>query len=647
MKWFFATFAATVMASSAQAEAPISVYGHMPVVRSMALSPDAERIAYFFHDGEVEAAVIQELADNVVSGLGTNKVKARSLFFASNEHLVLRASKTARAIGVGKFEYSAAYSYNTSTEKLKQLLRSIDNIFPNQSGLGRIVGASEDRKKVYMPAYMGSAYDQTPTYSLLSVDLDSGRGRVIERGSYSGRDWIVDEDGTVLAFEEHIENRNIFRISTKISGKWEVVYEASADVPPFALVGVTPERDALVIISESVNSGFSRVSRLAFDGKASGPVFVRPDREVETVLMDESRVVIGVKYSGMTPDYDFFDPGLKQAMDSLLVTFAEKSVDLVDWTSDYSKLLIYVAGGGQPPRYFLYDRADNILSSLPSTHKDLDNQDVGEVYSIKYTARDGLTIPAVLTLPNGMAPGEQSLPLIVIPHGGPEMYDAVGFDWMAQYFASRGYMVLQPNFRGSTGFGVAHRQAGYGEWGAKMQDDVTDGVGVLVRNGWADGDRVCIIGASYGGYAALAGGAFTPNLYQCVAAIAPVADVPGMLGYVRHRRGRDSWANNYWAELIGDRREDRDKLEAISPTNHAEVFQAPVLLLHGVDDTVVPFTQSRKMERALKRAGKNVTLVTLKREDHWLSSNETRLETLTELSRFVEAAIGSDADNAQ
>jgi dipeptidyl aminopeptidase/acylaminoacyl peptidase len=232
------------------------------------------------------------------------------------------------------------------------------------------------------------------------------------------------------------------------------------------------------------------------------------------------------------------------------------------------------------------------------------------------------------------------LPLIVMPHGGPETYDSVSFDYLAQFFASRGYLVLQPNFRGSDGFGDGHRKAGHGEWGGKMQDDITDGVNLLVKYKWADPNKVCIIGGSYGGYAALAGGAYTPDLYKCVAAIAPVADLASMLAAEKREHGRNSWVYGYWSNLIGDRSKDRARIDAVSPVNAAANFKAPVLLIHGSEDDTVPFNQSVKMEEALKRAGKTVKLVKLKGEDHFLSSSQMRLQALRELDAFVAAAIG-------
>nr|WP_285817814.1 alpha/beta fold hydrolase [Echinimonas agarilytica] len=244
-----------------------------------------------------------------------------------------------------------------------------------------------------------------------------------------------------------------------------------------------------------------------------------------------------------------------------------------------------------------------------------------------------MAINALLTLPPQIP--AKDLPAVVMPHGGPESYDQISFDFMAQYFASQGYAVIQPNFRGSTGFGTAYKLAGRGEWGRKMQDDVTDSLKHFATQGVVDADRVCIVGASYGGYSALAGGAFTPELYKCVVAIAPVADLPLMMKDTQRYTSKYSWVRTYWDRVIQDGNADDDMLEAISPINHVNKFKAPVLLIHGNDDTVVPMKQSLAMEDALEDADKTVTFIELHKEDHYLSNPRTRLEALEATGSFV------------
>ncbi len=609
----------------------------------MAISPEGQKIGAIMRTDGAEALLTFDFDEKQWrGGVRLSDIKARDVEFIGNDHIILRASETTSLYGFrGQLEYSAAFAFNLETERIRQLLRDTEGLFPAQSGLGRILGTFDNargRPDVFMPAFMGSR-SSDPSYSLLRVNLDSGRGRVFKRGTPDTRDWFVDRDGTVLAEERFDDNRNVYSIRALQDGKLKEIYSHKASIPPIALVGVKPDKSAL-IISRYSKDDYIVLAEMDFKGNFSPPIFSRADADVERVILGENQVVYGVEYAGMYPSYEFFDPELNSLMQSVVELLPESAVSLTDWTDDFAHLVVHIAGNKLAPAYYRFDRAQKKLVKLQRTHNAINDEDVAEVLSIEYKTRDGAVIPAVLTRPRDWS-GDRLYPTIILPHGGPEAHDSVGFDWMAQFFASRGYLVLQPNFRGSDGFGDAFKQAGRGEWGkGVMQHDVTDGLKALIRSKWADPEKVCIIGASYGGYAALAGGAFTPDLYACIGAIAPVASLPRMLIDERRDSGRNSWVVDYWTDLIGDPKSEREKLKSISPSEHASEFQAPVLLIHGNDDTVVPFHQSRMMEGALKRANKSVRFVKLKGGDHWLSTGETRLETLKALSVFVEENIG-------
>jgi dipeptidyl aminopeptidase/acylaminoacyl peptidase len=257
---------------------------------------------------------------------------------------------------------------------------------------------------------------------------------------------------------------------------------------------------------------------------------------------------------------------------------------------------------------------------------------LGDVKGISYKARDGTEIPAFLTMPptKSAAP----LPLVVLPHGGPQARDYLKFDWLVQFLASRGYVVLQPQFRGSTGFGDAFREAGYRQWGGLMQDDITDGVRAMIDQGIADAHRICIVGASYGGYAALAGAAFTPDLYSCAVSISGVSDLPALMREsVPIYGGALSTSLSDWKMRIGAPNDSA--LTAKSPINSVRTIKIPVLIVYGTGDGVVPNEQSERMARALKSAGKSVTVSVLQGEDHWLSRTETRMQVLKDLDAFL------------
>jgi len=269
-------------------------------------------------------------------------------------------------------------------------------------------------------------------------------------------------------------------------------------------------------------------------------------------------------------------------------------------------------------------------------YPDLNADLVGEMRAIRYAAGDGMEIPGYLTLPPGVTE-PRDLPLVVLPHGGPAARDTMGFDWWAQGLASRGYAVLQPNFRGSAGLGDEHLEAGYGEWGLKMQTDLSDGVRYLAAEGIIDPQRVCIVGASYGGYAALAGPTLDPGVYRCAVSVAGVSDLRTMVQWSAAQAGRrDSPVVRYWNRFMGAERLGDRSLDDRSPAFRAAEADAPILLLHGWDDTVVPYDQSRIMAEALERAGRPYELVRLDGEDHWLSREATRQRMLNETVRFLE-----------
>jgi dipeptidyl aminopeptidase/acylaminoacyl peptidase len=258
---------------------------------------------------------------------------------------------------------------------------------------------------------------------------------------------------------------------------------------------------------------------------------------------------------------------------------------------------------------------------------------------VQWKARDGLDISGYLTRPPNAAAAKK-LPLIVYPHGGPEARDYLDFDRSVQFYAARGYAVFQPNFRGSNGFGDSFVRAGYLEWGRKMQDDITDGVDYLVKQGFVDPARICIVGASYGGYAALAGAAFTPDLYKCAVSIAGIGDIPEMLAFDKKQVGGKSQDYEYMKSQVGDPEKDLEHMQAISPIRHVDAIKAPVLLVHGTDDYIVSFDQSVAMKRALDKSGRPTELIRLKDEGHpsWSWDNEKLV--LNAIDAFLWKHIG-------
>jgi dipeptidyl aminopeptidase/acylaminoacyl peptidase len=343
----------------------------------------------------------------------------------------------------------------------------------------------------------------------------------------------------------------------------------------------------------------------------------------------------------MVDDNDsiMFDPILDRHYRSIAKAFAGHSVRLVSVSDDMSRIVLHVSGTDTAGTWQLVDFKTGKATPVADDYPKIPDDMIGKVVMTDYRASDNLPLQGVLTLPPGIA--AQNLPLVVLPHGGPEARDRVHFDWIAQAFAVRGYAVFQPNFRGSSGYGLGFRNAGFGQWGRKMETDVSDGVAALASQGVIDPDRVCIVGASYGGYAALAGVTLQHGLYRCAASYGGVSDPRGLIYNLKAHDAGDAQhyadpAMRYTLSYLGFQSPDDPGLDAVSPRVQAKAADAPILLIYGEKDTVVPPRQSTDMASALKNAGKPVELVELDGEDHWLSRSQTRLQMLKAMVAFVE-----------
>ena len=619
---------------------PLDAYGRLPTYDMFELSPSgklgASRVTA---DGQDMVLVIDIDRNEFITGANAENVNPRWLRFVDDNQLVLVAGETMRRRAVrNQFDFSQGFALNISTGEIQTLLRRAEYLYPYQSGLGRIVGKDPDSNKIYMPAFVEPRQGGNPVNGIYRVDLDRKRARVAERGNRHTIDWFLDANGSPIVREDFDDEKNVHRIwSLAEDGDEKVLlYEEEGEFRTVSTVGVTAERDALVLLASTEDAGgWSYYLMSLADGTISGPVLATEGREIERVITDINRVVYGVEYSGFKPSYAFFDTELHERVGAYQRRMPDVASSLVSWSDNFQRLVLRIAGGWSSGAYVVFEKGESRPVMVGQSRPDIVGEQVVPVQITEYEARDGMTIPALVTATNAVRETGPA-PLVVLPHGGPEAHDQYGFDWLAQFIASRGYVVLQPQFRGSNGFGHDHVVAGNGEWGGKMQSDLDDGVNFLVDQGVADPERVCMIGASYGGYAALAAGAFSPEIYRCIASIAGVSDLRKMLLRKRSESGRDNWVLDYWEGLYGAGASDKDILRSISPAFHADSFNAPVLLIHGKKDTVVNIEQSKMMRKALRKAGKDVTYVELKGEDHWLTQEDTRIETLQAIAEFID-----------
>ncbi|PTU29142.1 alpha/beta hydrolase family protein [Stenotrophobium rhamnosiphilum] len=623
---------------SAYAAPPIEAYGHLPSVDLMRLSPSGERYTFVAVLGESRTLAVVGTDDKAIYVTKVGDTKLRDIQWADENHVLATTSSTYKQ----PLDFVRAYELATVIN-IRPDHHASSAIFDKSRSVARAVfgyfGAARSEGSVY--GYFGgitfSRNSLTGDYffergyrDLYRVDLDSGKPGILAKGGEHDHQWVVAADGSVVAHSEYYET----------SGEWRLYAGKNRDKLLLSRISPTDDID-LVGQGRSVgtvlvvdNSGVEDVALEVSiaDGKQE-PLF--DSFSTNRFLFDPmSGLLIGA-ITEQEPGAHFFDAKLQARYNGARKAFPAYQIRLESYSSNLDRLIVLTEGADDSGTYWMVDIATGKAREIGHPYPEIRRKDVGPVRTVNYSAADGTPIEGILTLPPGRV--LKKLPLVVMPHGGPiGIRDRVGFDWQAQAFASAGYAVLQPNYRGSSGYDRAFRQAGFGQWGGKMLSDISAGIAPLALQGIIDPRRVCIVGGSYGGYAALAGVTLQKGIYRCAVSVAGVSDMPAMFRYDSLDRGVRSSAIRYLRAATGADKEGDDVLRVISPATFAKQADAPILLIHGKDDTVVPISQSQTMASALKSANKQFEFVVMKGEDHHLSREETRITMLKAAVDFVK-----------
>lgn len=605
-----------------------------------ALSPSGAKVAMVRQqpDGEGRRTSLEVLdAANPTgprTGVPIGPHEVQSLEWASENRVVvrlvmrasdaLRSARSSIAPEVYEIESRRVVSIDVNTGESAMMFEGTGQRVRSTLDLGWIVDMLHDEPDHVLMA----AWEPTGALALYRVNILTGQAELVERGTRNTFGWYT-QNGVAVIRRDTNTRGNVERVYGRAPGEssWRFIRQVRVkNAPEFAWIAST-ERPGVGLVTARIDGeDVESVRELDLRTLEFGPpISQRPGRDVSYALRNHRDQYLGAAYHQDRLEYDFADAQLAPHHRAMNQFFGGNcNVQIENVSQDLNRILVAVDGPQEPGAWYLYDRAARHFEYLGSRRM-LEATRLGAAEIVRAPTRDGAEIEAILTAPPGGAPG----PLVVVAHGGPEVRDYYGWDRQAQVLAAQGWWVIQPNFRGSGGYGQAFAEAGWRRWGDRMQEDIEDAVAHAVALRGLPAGKVAIMGTSYGGYAALMGALRRPDLYKAAIGIAGVYDLPDMLA--AERRDDDSSDQiiyRFWVDRIGDPATDRAALDQASPRQRAAEIACPVLLVHGDADYVVPVLQSTAMRDALTRAGKSVNYIPVLNGGHgdWDDDVEARLQ---------------------
>ena len=595
----------------------------------MAISPDGSKIVYVRTNGESRKLIVLPLSKReAIGAVLIGDTKLRDVDWVDNDNIIATVSNTSPPpfgfIGATR-EWYQLVNFDLTKLKLHGLTFDMEHVetFNVISG-GWTTRAVSGHSTLFTQGY---CVREGTVPCLFSFAYPDRHVHLVDEAREPYTDWLVDESGNIAALFTYHDDKKLWEIKTRKDRHWNLVASGTAPIDTPEIVGFNGDGSGIIVRFEV--DGNPQWRPLNLSDNTWGPPLAHGASFSRTIEDRKSGRIIGGIHEIGSSEYVFFDNELQAHWNAVLRAFPDERVQLESHSDDFSRLILKIFGPKDGYVYAVYDWYSHHATILGRVYEEVADAGGGEGHQL--SGRGRYDHPRVFDAARRF--GKRSAP---DRHAARRSCRGrhLEFDWWSQALAAQGYAVLQPNFRGSI-LDSKFLEAGFGEWGRKMQSDLSDGVRYLAHEGIIDPKRVCIVGASYGGYAALAGVTIESGVYRCAVSVAGLSDLRRFRKWTIANRG--GLSQRYWDRFMGTADQNDPALIAISPIEHVAAVTVPVLLVHGRDDTVVPFEQSDVMLSALKRAGKSVTLVTMKHEDHWLSRSETRLQMLQATVDFLKA----------
>ena len=620
---------------------PLKAFASLPEVEEVTLSPSGKYLAFLKNiDGETALVTlpVEGGKAQVVITSNNEKFRMAHYYWVGDERLLISVRFPEKRYGVDTVEGRLIAINRDGSNLQGELFQRRPYGFDggarnaNPQFQDQIVGFfANDSKHVLVSLGL----DDPIHPAVYSVDVESGSRQKVQNNWAGITRWMADENGNIRIGVAELDSPPRVLVKPRMADDWitpkafEIWTRVGKVINP---LGFDAQSDNLYFAADY--QGKLGIYRLNIAETNANPALLKYDPKYDIggklIYSANPGRAIGAYYAADELKAVYWDKAGDLLQRRLNKVLPGKSNFIVSSSQDGNLDIVWSSSPTQPPQYFLLNQKANQISLLSETYPKLKPASLSETRSIHFKARDGLQLTGYLTLPKSDT--GKPLPVIILPHGGPYARDVNSFDYWTQFFASRGWGVLKINYRGSAGMGEAFENAGFQRWGLEMQDDISDGANWLRQEGIAKPDRICIVGGSYGGYAALMGLAKTPGLYRCGISFAGVADLLDLVShlgsYAINKSEIDQKLGGWWS--------DHARLKATSPINLAGSIKSPLLIAHGVMDRSVPVQQSRDMVSALKDAGVGgYRYVEMPLADHHLSRQEDRVLIFEEMERFL------------